>query len=289
MCCRYMAPEMIELLFPKNSGKSRCFNDKYLFIMVLNCSNIILILRHGYTYMADYWSLGVVIYVLLTGLLPYEVGSNEEIDLEAIRTQEIPFEDISESCKDLILSLLNIDPKARLGFGVNGLRQIQNHKFFTSFDWDCVASNRSEPPIIPEKMNKEFVDLSEKREPVYATFDDLPVNGDEIDSEMQDHFSNFDYISPATLRIEFGIANEKQFETKKTKLRNVLGDAIDHSSSLDSRSASRHSLVSIASKSAFSLRNIFTSNPSGRGINDSPFHKRKDVVSDRQISPKSGT
>ncbi|CDS42985.1 myosin light chain kinase smooth muscle [Echinococcus multilocularis] len=69
------------------------------------------------TYATDMWSLGVVCYVLLSGLSPF-MGDNESETLSNIMrcsyTFDYPeFKDISADAKDFIKSLLNKNPRKR--------------------------------------------------------------------------------------------------------------------------------------------------------------------------------
>lgn len=80
------------------------------------------VLRKSYTDRADLWSLGVNLYVLLSGLPPFwgdETGSGTDrqifrmilagdVDLETA-----PWPSISRPAKDLVLRLLSLDPAAR--------------------------------------------------------------------------------------------------------------------------------------------------------------------------------
>lgn len=71
----------------------------------------------GYNRSLDMWSVGVIIYVSLSGTFPF----NDENEINA-RTQSAasflfppdPWEDISFEAKDLISHLLQVKPKKRL-------------------------------------------------------------------------------------------------------------------------------------------------------------------------------
>ena len=209
----------------------------------------------GYTYMADWWSLGVLVYVLMTETLPFDIGESDEADLLIMTTTSVSVEGMSESCGNFLRALLTVDPNERLGRGRKGLFAIQEHPFFEKFDWARVVSKRQVAPVVPRVMSKEFEDLSVMDEPVYRTFADIPCKGDSIPEEMEQYFSNWDYISPTTLRIEFGIANEiRQFE-EKAKLKKVLGDIGSVSSVESSASSAHRGMLS----GGFTLRNIFSS------------------------------
>jgi len=71
----------------------------------------------GYDMSVDYWSIGVIMYVLLCGYPPFYEDSNEKL-FELIKAGKLEFpspqwDSISEAAKDLIRHLLNIDPKHR--------------------------------------------------------------------------------------------------------------------------------------------------------------------------------
>lgn len=54
----------------------------------------------------------------------------------------------SDNCKNLIESLLETNPKQRLG--ANGVEEIQKHPFFSSIDWKRLEQKKIEPPFIPD-------------------------------------------------------------------------------------------------------------------------------------------
>ena len=63
----------------------------------------------------DVWSLGVLVYVLLTGYRPFEGETREEV-LEKIQKQRLSFPDqveLSEEARDFLLQLLMKNPKFR--------------------------------------------------------------------------------------------------------------------------------------------------------------------------------
>jgi hypothetical protein len=77
---------------------------------------------------------------------------------------------VSAECVQFISSLLKVDETRRLGYGVNGLADIQKHPFFASstFDWSQVLRKHCKPPIVP-------FGVSTPDAPMYRDFEDLPV------------------------------------------------------------------------------------------------------------------
>jgi len=75
------------------------------------------VLSGDYGFECDCWSLGVIMYVLLSGYLPF-YGKNERDVFEKIKKGALTFEQkefdvISDTAKDLIRKLLTVDKKKR--------------------------------------------------------------------------------------------------------------------------------------------------------------------------------
>ncbi|OMJ90441.1 hypothetical protein SteCoe_7137 [Stentor coeruleus] len=88
----------------------------------------------------DVWSLGIMMYVLLSGSPPF-VGSTENEIMQSVLTTELQFEGkkwrkISEEAKNLIRSMLNRNPKER-----PTAKQILNNTWIKQRADDNVADN----------------------------------------------------------------------------------------------------------------------------------------------------
>lgn len=75
------------------------------------------VLSRNYTEKCDIWSCGVIMYILLTGRPPFN-GANEEEIMKKIQggtydMKKYPWGIISEEAKDLLKSLLQVDPEKR--------------------------------------------------------------------------------------------------------------------------------------------------------------------------------
>ena len=160
---------------------------------------------------SDYWSVGVLIYKLLTGHVPESVGVNndnnefdpfsrkskdEEIakkpDSKPIVNINFP-EYLSDDAIDLIKQLFNIDPVTRLG--CNGVEEVRKHPFFKNIEWEELISGTLKPPFIPSS------------DTVYADSAVFRDQDDEYEkviwsSEEEDSFKNFEYCSEMSSQAE---------------------------------------------------------------------------------------
>mmetsp|Transcript_26497 Transcript_26497/g.25629 ORF Transcript_26497/g.25629 Transcript_26497/m.25629 type:complete len:146 (+) Transcript_26497:368-805(+) len=73
--------------------------------------------QSGYNEKCDLWSIGVVLYIMLSGTVPFTGQSNKEI-IENLMAGEFSlktpsFENVSSQAKDLITNLLAKDPSKR--------------------------------------------------------------------------------------------------------------------------------------------------------------------------------
>ncbi|RWS30568.1 cGMP-dependent protein kinase: isozyme 2 forms cD4/T1/T3A/T3B-like protein, partial [Leptotrombidium deliense] len=109
------------------------------------------ILNRGHDYSADYWSLGVLMFELLTGTPPF-TGSDPmrtyNIILKGIDAIEFP-RIISRNATYLIKRLCRDNPAERLGYQRGGIDDIRQHKWFDGFNWEGLRSRNLPPPIIP--------------------------------------------------------------------------------------------------------------------------------------------
>lgn len=110
--------------------------------------------QNGYGTAADWWSLGVLIYQLLTLSTPFQ-GPNARATIENIihgrRVQALSpsvqarVGELSEGATDIIDALLHPDPAERLGGPLRG-NEVRVHPFFWGFDWSQIEKRQMTPP-----------------------------------------------------------------------------------------------------------------------------------------------
>jgi len=102
-----------------------------------------------YNNMCDWFSLGVSLYEMYSGSVPW-TGTREERK-EAVLNFKVSYSGFPLDFQDLLQGLI-CPVENRLD--VNGIKK---HPFFQSVDWDAVLHKREIPPFVPNK-NKANVD-----------------------------------------------------------------------------------------------------------------------------------
>ncbi|EAL60837.1 hypothetical protein DDB_G0293276 [Dictyostelium discoideum AX4] len=96
----------------------------------------------------DYWSLGIVMFELITGTTPF-IGETPEEIFESILSRNTECIEIQKDAKDLIIKLLDPNPSTRIGS-----KDIKNHPYFNGINWDTIKTSQ---PIWKPNSSNNFI------------------------------------------------------------------------------------------------------------------------------------
>ena len=164
-----------------------CGTPQYLAPEILN--------KKGYNKAVDWWSLGCVMYEMLTGKIPFPIKKGVKLNMK-IYEQQVKYPDhLYKNAKDLIKKLLIIDPKERLGSGPDGSENIKKHPFFKGINWEDAYKRKIKPPFIPHLRNDTDLRYFD------SMFTDEPINGNqrkytrEREREPSNEYNGFSYVT----------------------------------------------------------------------------------------------
>ncbi|KAF0038123.1 hypothetical protein F2P81_008607 [Scophthalmus maximus] len=155
--------------------------------------------KSGHGKSVDWWSLGILMFELLTGASPFtlegERNSQSEVSKRILRCDP-PFPSmIRATAQDLLKKLLVKDPHKRLGSGPRGAEDIKAHPFFKKLNWADLAQKKLPSPFKPELKSEldvgNFAEEFTGMDPVYSPASTPPSTGR--------LFKGYSFIAPSIL------------------------------------------------------------------------------------------
>lgn len=152
----------------------------------------------GYGKAADWWSLGVMIFEMLSGRAPFYDRNRRKMFWNILHKElRIPA-NLSPQAQGLIRGLLRRDPSVRFGAWQSPPQEIIQHPFFAHIDWQKLLRKEIEPPWMPESLldpaNPKYLHRRVKGLPV----DNSPEESKGYLSAMsgKDTFERFTFVDP---------------------------------------------------------------------------------------------
>ena len=130
-------------------ASSYCGTPEYLAPEVMRDQS-----KRNYGTAIDWWSLGALMYEMLTGLPPWYSRDRETL-FNGIKHGELTFPQyVSIEARGVLKDFLCRDPLQRLG--VQGsIRQIREHPFFANIDWEKLIRRELIPPWLPKQKSQQ--------------------------------------------------------------------------------------------------------------------------------------
>eukprot|EP01119_Soliformovum_irregulare_P005485 TRINITY_DN1723_c0_g1_i2.p1 TRINITY_DN1723_c0_g1~~TRINITY_DN1723_c0_g1_i2.p1 ORF type:complete len:442 (-),score=129.97 TRINITY_DN1723_c0_g1_i2:37-1362(-) len=138
----------------------------------------------------DWWSLGVVLYELFTGMNPFDSRDFDSVLHNILHANIVVPDYVPAAGANLIESLLQRAPVKRLCSGATGSAEIQNHPFYKSMDWKKLMFKQSKAPFVP-KLGEDHFDVDALGSSIEPPKADKPL--------PQLEFGDFDFTAKSVV------------------------------------------------------------------------------------------
>lgn len=124
-----------------------------------------------YSFSVDWWSLGVLIFELISGKTPFRAEDSEGIytNIQVGKVQWTP--EVCGPIKEIVAGLLESDPKKRLG--ARGAEDIKKSTWFHGIQWEKVGHRGVNPPVVPAYATPETLEMEKMTKGVQSDYKDI--------------------------------------------------------------------------------------------------------------------
>ena len=152
-----------------------------------------LIQKKGHGYAVDWWSLGIFLYEMVSGLPPFYTQNVTEM-YELILNRPLTFPNhFSADLKHLLTRLLDRDPEKRMQSG----EEFKKHPFFRDINFDRLLRREITPEFVPDVTNNDlkYFDKQFTQESTKVAHLDQPNDPHDANSKR---FEGFDFNATAS-------------------------------------------------------------------------------------------
>ncbi|KAG2647578.1 serine/threonine-protein kinase AtPK2/AtPK19-like [Panicum virgatum] len=154
-----------------------------------------IILGRGHDKAADWWSVGILLFEMLTGKPPF-VGNRDKVQQKIVKEKLKLPSFLSSEAHSLLKGLLHKEPNNRLGSGPRGSDEIKNHKWLKPINWRKLEARQIQPSFRPNVAGLTCI----------ANFDECWTKTPVLDSPVatpagggHNNFAGFTYVRPAPI------------------------------------------------------------------------------------------
>ncbi|KAF3841253.1 hypothetical protein F7725_007115 [Dissostichus mawsoni] len=199
-----------------------CGTIEYIVVNVLILFSVLrapeILMRSGHNRAVDWWSLGALMYDMLTGAPPF-TGENRKKTIDKILKCKLslpPY--LTQEARDLLKKLLKRNASLRLGAGQGDAAEIQAHPFFRQINWDDLLARKVEPPFKPYLQSADDVSQFDSK---FTSQTPVDSPDDSTLSESANQaFLGFTYVAPSVLE---HVKEKFSFEPKVRSPRKFPG------------------------------------------------------------------
>ncbi|XP_070023870.1 serine/threonine-protein kinase AtPK2/AtPK19-like [Nicotiana sylvestris] len=146
----------------------------------------------GHNKEADWWSVGILLYEMLTGQPPFTHSIRKKLQKKIINEKVKLLPRLTSEAHSLLLKeLLQKDASKRLGSGPRGGDEIKSHKWFRSINWKKLDASELQPKFKPDVIGRACTSNYDK---CWTTMppDDSPANT----PTAGEHFQGYTNVAP---------------------------------------------------------------------------------------------
>ncbi|MCL7040150.1 hypothetical protein MKW94_030413, partial [Papaver nudicaule] len=151
-----------------------------------------IVLGKGHDKAADWWSVGILVFEMLTGKPPFCGGGRDKIQQKIIKDKMKLPGFLTSEAHSLLKGLLQKEASKRLGSGPGGSEEIKRHKWFKAVNWRKLEAREIQPSFLPEVVSQHCI----------TNFDECWTNMPLLDSPAASpkpnemYFKDFSYVKP---------------------------------------------------------------------------------------------
>ncbi|VDD90382.1 unnamed protein product [Enterobius vermicularis] len=148
-----------------------------------------ILFNYKYGRAVDWWGLGVVMYEMVCGRLPFFSHDHEKLFHAIMYARPRYPSRLSRETHDLFERLLEKDSHKRLGGGPDDAREVKAHCFFRGVDWDRLFRKEYPPPFRPlvtSETDTSYFDEEFTSAPVQLTPPASKKGPLEMDTDVDD-------------------------------------------------------------------------------------------------------